>query len=200
MEFAYEGGNTLSNSFDPATLASVPQQHDDIQAAALDVRLDYLVGGAARSRLSFETIVATGDPDRIHTSNTFGGNRGGTDDQAFNAFGLLNTGLAFSPAVSNVIVVRVGGSTFPLGNSELFRRFQVGADLLTFLKYRSSAPIDETTTDDRYLGFEPDLYLNWQITSDVTLAMRYGVFFPGTAIVSDDHPRNFLFVGVTFAF
>ena len=44
-------------------------------------------------------------------------------------------------------------------------------------------PIDEVTSDDRYLGWEPDVYINWQVTSDVTFAFRYGVFFPGTAIL-----------------
>jgi hypothetical protein len=38
------------------------------------------------------------------------------------------------------------------------------------------------------------------MSSDVTLALRYGVFFPGSAIESDEHPRNFFYLGVTFAF
>jgi len=73
-------------------------------------------------------------------------------------------------------------------------------DVLGFFKFRDDAPIDETTTHDRYLGWEPDVYVNWQVTSDVTVAFRYGVFFPGAAIVENDHPRNFLYLGVTFAF
>ena len=50
------------------------------------------------------------------------------------------------------------------------------------------------------LGSEPDFFLNWQITSDVTLALRYGIFFPGAAIISDDKPRQFFGAGVTYAF
>jgi hypothetical protein len=35
----------------------------------------------------------------------------------------------------------------------------------------------------------------------VTLAVRYGVFFPGRAILSgDDEERQFFFAGLTFAF
>ena len=200
VEFAYEGGKTLSNSFDPATLSPIPQQRDQIQAAALDAKLDYLFADTKKSRISFETIAASGDSDRIHTTNTFGGNAPGTRDHAFNAWGLLNTGLAFSPNVSNLLSVRVGGSMFPFPNSSLLKRFQAGTDVLGFFKFRDNAPIDETTTDDRYLGWEPDVYINWQVTSDVTFALRYGVFFPGTAIVADEHPRNFFYMGVTFAF
>ncbi len=200
VEFAYEGGKTLSNSFNPDTLSPIPQQRDQIQAAAADAKLDYLFADTRKSRLSFETIAASGDTDRIHTTNTFGGNAPGTRDHAFNAWGLLNTGLAFSPNVSNLLSFRVGGSMFPFPSSSMFKRFQAGTDVLAFFKFRDNAPIDETTTDDRYLGWEPDVYINWQVTSDVTFAFRYGVFFPGTAIVADEHPRNFFYMGVTFAF
>jgi hypothetical protein len=200
VEFAYEGGKTLSNSFNAETLAPIPQQHDQIQAGALDARLDYLFADTKRSRLSFETIAATGDTDRVHSTNTFGGNAPGTRDHSFNAWGLLNTGLAFAPNVSNLVSVRVGGSMFPFPSSSMLKRFQAGTDLLAFFKFQDDAPIDEVTTDDHYLGWEPDVYINWQVSSDVTFALRYGVFFPGTAIVSDEHPRNFFYLGVTFAF
>ncbi|HEV8604398.1 MAG TPA: alginate export family protein [Tepidisphaeraceae bacterium] len=200
VEFAYEGGKTLSNTFEPNTLAPIPQERDQIQAGALDARLDYLFTDVRRSRLSFETIAASGDLDRIHTTNTFGGNAPGSRDHAFNAWGLLNTGLAFAPNVSNLISVRVGGSMFPFPSSTVLKRFQAGTDVLGFFKFRADAPIDETTSDDRYLGWEPDVYINWQMSSDVTLALRYGVFFPGSAIESDEHPRNFFYLGVTFAF
>ena len=67
-------------------------------------------------------------PSRLSTSSTFGGNESGTDDTAFNAFGLINTGLAFAPDVSNVLIGRVGVSSFPLVESKLFSKLQVGID------------------------------------------------------------------------
>lgn len=199
LEVVFEGGRNLSNSFDSTALTPVPQEKTDIAAGALDYRMDYVFGDPHRSRISFETIMATGDPDRLNTTNTFGGNRPGGDDTAFNALGLLNTGLAFAPAASNLMSFRLGASTYPFTSGNL-RRLQVGSDVLLFFKFREDAPIDETTHNQHYLGWEPDIYLNWQITSDITLALRYGVFFPGSAIVSDEHPRNFVFAGITFAF
>src|SRR5258705_5166542 len=82
VEFAYEGGRSLSNSFDPnsPTLDPVQQEFDQIQAAALDARLDYLFADNKRSRLSLEGIAATGDTNRSHTTNTFFGNTPGTRD------------------------------------------------------------------------------------------------------------------------
>jgi hypothetical protein len=73
-------------------------------------------------------------------------------------------------------------------------------DLFFFDKFDANAPIDEPTTDKSYLGFEPDIFLNWQITSDVTIAIRYGIFIPGAAIVNDSENRQFFGAGVTYAF
>ena len=203
LEAAYEFGDTLSNSFETAgfgTLVPVKQHRDNIDAAAFDGRLDYLVQDPADTRLSGEVIVATGDPDRGHTSNTFNGNRPKTDDHAFNAFGLINTGLAFAPDVSNVLILRGGFSTVPFHDVRPLRRLQTGVDLFIFNKFRKDAPIDETTRDQRFLGVEPDVYVNWQVTSDVTLALRYGVFFPSDNTIPIDKERQFFFAGVTFAF
>ena len=201
VEAVYQGGDTLSNSFNPATLAPVAQTRDDIEAWAVDVVLDYLVLDPNQTRLSIELLFASGDDDRLFsTTNTFGGNRPNTDDNAFNAFGLINTGLSFAPDASNLMMLRVGASTIPLINTETFKRMQVGVDLFVFGKLDSDAPINETTSDDRYLGFEADFFINWQVVSDVSIAMRYGVFFPGKAITTDNDPRHFFFTGITFAF
>jgi hypothetical protein len=203
VEAAFEFGNTLSNSFEIANgaLAPVPQSRDSIAAFALDARLDYIMPDVYNTRLSAEAIYATGDPDRGTTNSTFNGNRPETQDHAFNAFGLVNTGLAFAPAVSNITAFRVGASTFPFSGRAFLRRFQIGTDFFLFLKSRENAPIDETTiAGERYLGVEPDIYLNWQIASDVTLALRYGVFFPSSSAFPIDDTRQFIYAGVTFAF
>jgi hypothetical protein len=150
--------------------------------------------------LSGELLLASGDSDRLTTSNTFGGNSPGSNDHAFNSFGLVNTGLAFAPSASNIIVLRGGISTFPAPEINHLRKLQIGADVLVFGKLNSSGPIDESTSDERYLGFETDVFANWQIHSDVTLALRYGAFFPGSAIDADEEIRQFVYAGVTLAF
>ena len=69
-------------------------------------------------------------------------------------------------------------------------------------KTNQNAPIEEPTLNRRYIGCEPDLFVNWQVVEDVTIAFRYGLFFPGDAIPSGnaDHVRQFLYSGVTYAF
>ncbi len=203
VEAAFEGGTTLSNSFDPngSGLVPLPQTKDNIHAYALDARIDYLLKDTRRSRLSAEVILASGDSDRFNSStNTFGGNKQNTTDNAFNAFGLLNTGLAFAPAVSNLLAFRVGGSTFPLPDMGVVKRMQLGTDLFIYNKMNSNGPIDESTGDESYLGWEPDFYLNWQMTSDVTLVLRYGIFFPNSDAFPSDDPRQYFYGGVTYAF
>jgi hypothetical protein len=181
--------------------STVPQQLDNVNALAGDFRLDYLLADSRHTHFSTEVILATGDQDRLTTSNTVGGNLPGTTDRSFNAFGLLNTGLAFNPVVSNIMILRAGVSTFPLPDVAFAEQLQVGADLFVYGKFTNGAPIDEPTdSTGQFLGGEPDVFLNWQIASDVTLAVRYGVFFPDAAMFDNHIPRQFFFSGVTFAF
>ena len=77
---------------------------------------------------------------------------------------------------------------------------QLGTDLFVFNKLDRDGGIDEPTHTGRFLGWEPDIYLNWQITSDVTFAARYGVFFPDPSTVDTDQSRQFLFLNVTYSF
>jgi hypothetical protein len=199
-EFVYEGGQGLSNSFSSTggAISPIKQQYKDISAYAGDLRLDYLPGDMRRSKISGEIIFASGDDDRGNTSNTFAGNQSGRD-RAFNAFGLVNTGLAFAPKVSNLWVYRLGASTFPFHDYRPLRDLQIGADFFLFQKFAAAAPIDEPTTRGTYLGWEPDVFLNWRLASDITLAFRYGAFMPSSHVISND-TRQFFFGGITFAF
>ncbi|CAN5378450.1 hypothetical protein BH10PLA1_BH10PLA1_09500 [soil metagenome] len=202
-EFVYEGGETLSNSYaiNPPFIVGVDQTSNDIEAYAADIRFDYLFNDPYRTRMSAEFIAASGDDNRsTSSSTTFGGSKPGTKDRGFNAFGLPNTGLAFAPSASNLLVARGGVSSFPLTDTKLFRRMQVGGDAFAFFKVNDNAPIDEGTSNNSYLGWEPDVFINWQVTSDVTLAARYGIFMPSSDAFLSDTPRQFLSIGLTFGF
>jgi hypothetical protein len=200
-ELVFEGGENLSNSFEiqPPFLVGIDQDRNEIHAWAADVRLDYLFNDLARTRVNLEFLAASGDDDRIHTSNTFGGNLPGTKDTSFNAFGLLNTGLAFAPSVSNLLMLRAGVSSFPFHNYKRIRNMQLGADLFVYGKFDADAPLAETTLENGYLGWEPDVFINWQVTSDLTLAFRYGIFFPSSEAFPDDDVRQFFSFTATLA-
>ena len=67
----------------------------------------------------------------------------------------------------------------------------------------AGAFVDRRVQPGSGLGVEPDVYLNWQIANDVTLALRYGVFFPNRDAFGSGaagETRQFFFGGLTFAF
>jgi hypothetical protein len=202
VEGDFECGNTLSNSSQVQgfQLVQLEQFKDNIDAWAGDAKLDYLAQDEHNSRISLEGIVATGDPNRGLTNTTFNGIAPFTADRAFNGFGLVSTGLAFGAPVSNLAVLRVGASTFPLAQVDAFRKLQVGMDVYWFNKTSAQAPIDEPTNNVTYLGWEPDFYINYEIASDITLTFRYGVFMPNVKAFADDEARQFVYTGAVFAF
>ena len=205
VELTYQDGNSLSfeaidTDFDNIA-DTVRQTAEDIDAWALDLRTNYFFRDDHRVRLIGELLLASGDADRGHTTNTFNGNAPGTDDEAFNGFGLINTGLAFAPNASNLVMGRLGANGYPLAGQGVFDSLQLGLEFFTFHKLEEDGPIDEPTTNDGHLGEELDLYANWQIASDLSWNVRYGVFFPGEAIVDgNDGVRHFAMTGVTLGF
>ena len=183
-------------------ITPIPQTEDDISAWALDARLDYLFPDERhRTRLSGEVILATGDDDRGNTSNTFGGNAPGTNDNAFNAFGLLNTGLAFAPA--GVEPDRVPRRRLDVPAARHRARSAACRSAPTSSSSTSSTPTPRSTsrpaTSATSAGSRTS-YLNWQVTSDVTLVFRYGIFFPNEDAFGDDDARQYIYAGVTYAF
>jgi len=202
VEGVWESGRSLSNSYDPVA-GPLTQTEESVAAWAARAKLTWNFFDENLSRIEFETLLASGDGDRqTSTTNTLGGNQSGTKDHAFNGFGYINTGMAYAAPMSNLMMFRLGASTFPLRSTgvQWFRRLQVGTDLFMFNKLRDNAPINEASTHDGLVGFEPDVYLNWRFTSDVALIVRYGAFLPGDAISGDSAARHFFYSGLTYSF
>lgn len=200
VEGVYQGGSTLSGQTFTEGGLPVPQSDDSISAWAGQASLDYLLGDERKTRFGLGVIVASGDSDRGRSSETLDGNEPGTTDKGFNGLGLVSAGFAFAPPVSNLIVIRGTASTFPWGGrSGSISRMQFGGDVLAYGKTTTAAPIDELTTDDRYLGTEAGVYMNWRVVEDVTLQVRYAAFFPGDAI-EDNDVRQFFYTSFTYSF
>lgn len=193
-ELVWQAGKSQS---DPLVAA---QSEEDISAFAGRAQTSYLFRDERQTRLQLEGLFATGDSDRLSSTDTVNGNFPGTKDTAFNSLGFANLGLAFSPSFSNIYAIRAGGSTFPLRNDEWFHDLQIGLDFLVFGKMDKFGGIDETTGVDGFLGSEIDLSANYRITSDLAVNARYGVFFPGDAITGPKAARHFILLGVTLSF
>ena len=138
VEGVYEGGHTLSSPFTldaNGNAVTNDQTSDHIEAFAVDGRLDYVLPDDHATRLSGEILYASGDSDRVASSSTtYGGNAPNTKDRSFNAFGLTDIGTAFSPQVSNLLMFRIGATTFPFTQVRGLRKMQLGTDLYFFAK------------------------------------------------------------------
>ncbi len=193
-ELAYEWGRTYGSGVKDGS-------RDDICAMAYNLMVEYFFRVATRPRIMAEYIWGSGDSDRESSSlSTLGGNRPGTTDNAFNAFGFRDTGIAFAPEVSNLHIYVLGASFFPLESVRMFNELEVGTKAFIYNK-STSGPISDTSADatSRWVGWEWDIYADWRITSDLAWTIRYGFFQPGSAF-SDRQCRQFLYTALTLSF
>jgi len=193
-ELAFESGRSYAEG--------IADTREKIHAMALDVLLEYLFDVPKHPKLRFEYLWGSGDGDRrLSSCSTVGGNLRGTRDEAFNAFGFRDTGLALAPRIANLHIFQLGLSGFPLEQVELFRKMEVGTTVYFFTKDAASGAISDTTAmvDSSWVGWEWDVHLDWRLTSDVSWTVRYGVFQPGAAF-ADNQWRHFLFTGMVYSF
>ncbi|MBC7771019.1 MAG: alginate export family protein [Pyrinomonadaceae bacterium] len=193
-ELVYEGGSSMS---DPLRTS---QTRESIQAFAARGEATYLFRDAGLSRAQMEVLVASGDRDRLVPTDTVGGNLSGTNDNAFNSLGFANTGLAFGSSLNNLVSLRLGASMFPFRDQRDLSQLQIGADVFVFGKFHAAAPIEEPTYARSFLGVETDVYMNYRVTSDLGISIRYGAFMPGSAISGQKDTRHFLLLSVTLSF
>jgi alginate export protein len=177
------------------------QKTDAIQAFALTLALDYAWRVDTSPTFVLEYMFATGDKDRGSVTEVAAGNRSGTKDTGFLAFGFVQTGFALFPRLSNLHILRVGGSFHPLESVEEARTLEFGAFFYLYRKVQSAEPISDPRSfvDDSDVGTEVDLLVRWRILSDLGISLNYGVFMPGGAY-DETSNRNFFSAGLTYSF
>lgn len=179
---------------------------ETICAMALDAQVGYVWRDTPMTpQVRFEYLWASGDDDRLFSATaTDGGNAPGTRDVAFNGFGFRDTGLAFSPRISNLHMWAVEASCYPLQDCHrLLENLEVGAKFFAYMKDRRHGPTSDSTTAgtvDPFLGVEADFFVNWRVTSDVSLTVRYGAFSPAGGVSEPNDWRHFVLAGVTYSF
>lgn len=175
---------------------------DDIKAWGFDNLLEYLFKHETKPTIAVEYMYGSGDPDRLGSpTNADGGNRNDHVDKSFVGFGFRDTGLSLAPRLSNIHIWRVGGNFRPLPKVEAAKNLELGTDWFLYAKDRADGAISDALADRQssYVGWEMDYYANYRVTSDLSLTVRYGVFFPGTAF-SDQSNRTFLLTGLSWSF
>jgi hypothetical protein len=178
-----------------------PAGHEEIDAFALDAGLDYYFNVHTKPRVGVEYALGSGDSERISPTNTIGGNPPGTEDDNFLYFGFINTGDSLAARLSNLQFLRLGGSFRPFEGNPCLDHLELGTNLFRYWKDEARAGISDFRADRASgdIGTELDLFLYWQVLSDLALGIRFGTFFPGDAY-SHDSPRDFFVTTVTYSF
>ncbi len=177
-------------------------RQNTIKAWGFDHRLEYFFRHRMKPIVSLEYMFASGDANRFGSpTNAEGGNVNDFVDRSFVGFGFRDTGISFSPRLSNIHTWRLGGSFRPFPDVEAVKALELGSDFYLYWKHRSSAAVSDGLADlqSGYLGWEMDYYANYRIFSDLSWTVRFGSFFPGQAF-SDRTTRTFLLTGVTWSF
>ena len=177
------------------------REMDTIQAFAATVSLDYLWRIDTSPALTLEYMFGSGDKDRTSVSDVASGNRAGTKDEGFLSFGFLQTGLSLFPRLSNIQILRVGGSFHPLESVDFARNLEIGSFFYYYRKVQSAQPISDPRAfnDNSDIGTGVDVVLRWRIFSDLGISINYGVFMPGKAY-DETSNRSFISAGLTFSF
>lgn len=156
--------------------------------------------GKDRYRTEIEGVIVSASGDErlnsIYDSATV------RESNVFLPVSLRETGVAFSPLLSNITFLQLKAGLSPLR--------KVWVESQAFLFFRTTGgPISESGLDpldrsDLFLGPELDLKLEWKLYSDVKLRSNFGFFFPATgsfgAFASREDPWVKGTVELLFAF
>ena len=175
IEGVYEQGKSyLYNSSDKKSVG----------AYALNASANYYVNASMNPALSVQYAFASGDNDRYSSTESSSNTSG--KDTGFVGFGSFNGGLAFRPDLSNLHVMRAGGSIMPFSanTSPRLRRLNAGIKYSYYMKDRSKGGVNSdgvATENNRNVGQGIDLSVKLKAYSDLSLFAQYGLFVPGAA-------------------
>jgi hypothetical protein len=126
----------------------------------------------------------TGDSDRgsVTEIGTRNGSRIGGTDSNFFYMGYTDSGLSYSPRLSN-IEVQHAGWTYRIEDEEADQEHQISLDFYNYRRLKKAGAVYDSTTDfpKRYLGSEFDFTYQFKPLSNVSIISRVGLFLPGEA-------------------
>jgi hypothetical protein len=177
LEYVHEFGDTFADTPTPARL--------DLNADAFDGAIYWFLKNKQRTVVELEYARGSGDAGRTSVTSKFGGRSvAGSGDSVFTGFGRFEGGLALSPLLSNIQILRLGVETKPwLGELTPPADLQVGLHLREYWKDEAAGAISDTaaTVASSHLGFGLDVDVSWRASSDLTILAIYGLFDPGSA-------------------
>ena len=205
LELVRETGSRFSRTefvTSPTSIIAV-QSDSPITAYAGVFNASWAPSGIpTRPRIDGTLAFGSGDQDSLATVGGQAGNANGSSDLSFQSLGYIYTGLAGAPTLTNLLMLRVGGSTGIPIDARRPDALRVGMDLFFFGKQKTGAPTSlPSSRTNRYMGTEIDWKIDWRLASDVSFSVRAGLYWPGsdTPTVAN-FTRHFVYGGFTYAF
>ncbi len=167
-------GSTLSWVTDSSSATGFSYQYEPIESFLLGGSLSYFRPDWMASAFKVRVLVASGDGSATSAVE------GNVNPQSTLFLPLTTTtlGVAFSPALSNLVYYEFGGSVKPL----LPRDVVTGAKLLLFQRAVAGVVNSPGVVLDGpvWMGEELDLTATWPVSSDFLVSMTVGGFVPTT--------------------
>ncbi len=143
--------------------------------------ISYLMKDFYFSKLTVSFMFASGDDDNVsvYEGNTYGNNT------QFMPITDSNTGIIFSPTPSNLIRAGLEYSIKPFSKTKgAMKNFQAALSGAVYFKASDGAvseSIASASSDDKYLGTEALLILNYRPFSDFGITVAGGAFIPNSS-------------------
>lgn len=172
--FGYvQAGKTL-------TKGETEYKDEDIFAFLGGGSLTYFNSKFLYSKVTASFLYASGDDDHVTVQE----NTDGKSSQ-FVPISESKLGLVFSPSASNIITAGLEYSLKPFsgGKAEVMKNMQVSLSGTSFFKASEGAVSESkacNTSEDKYIGTEGALKINFRPYSDFGITAAGGVFFPNT--------------------
>lgn len=176
LEGVRQTGDTL------ADIASSPRVK--IRAGGALAGLLYYPRGDWHPLATLEYGWGSGDARRGSVTSVFGGKQTGTTDENFLYFGAFDGGLALSPRLSNLHVVRLGYQVKPRPTgARILPEVLVGGKVSAYFKDDPDGVISDPlpALASSRVGTGVDLFVAARPVSDFSLLAQVGRFMPGAA-------------------
>ena len=174
-----------------------------VKAAAFNLGVMWLPRMKLHPTLSFELYHGSGDDGRGHVTNAVGGKLTSGTDNGFYHFSTPGLGLAFTPRLSNLRVLKTAFSFKPFEREQSEQDLMVSIVGSSYRKRKAQGAISDllATEAAKNVGSEIDLYLSWKLLSDIRMSMSFGRFAPGDAYpVANRNKTSFGNLSVSYSF
>ena len=176
--FYWNAGSTLSYVPDSVSVTGFSYQYRPIQAFIGGFGLKYYMEETLSSRLEFQGVFSSGNAGN---QSYLEGNTSSVSTM-FVPISQEVIGLAFTPKMGNLVLLDLNYSFKPFAQrATAWKNLQIIAKVLSFFRPTTGAisqPGLSSSSNDLYLGTEPEIIARFRIFSDLGIVLSTGIFLP----------------------